>query len=216
MTAIRNFSINPESQYQEKVAEYKVRSDIYEGNIGEINFDIPPALPAIPAITGEEITDFRKTYSHDGKYYIAGYDFDYDMEINGLSPVKEIRITEADNGLIIWKIDGLFMLLDTAFSFSLDNRYVLIKNGQSWTEGIILDLTDMSQQTLPGIAELSPMFPTMNDFPYLHPFIIGQEWENNTIFVFITWFTLDSTGEIENSYYGKYVYNITTGAFTSK
>jgi hypothetical protein len=155
-------------------------------------------------------------YSPDGKFLIEGYDLDFENNTSGLYPVREIRIVEVDSSLVVWKMEGLFLLYqEPQFIWSPDSRYVSVAyGGRIWASALVVDTIDMSQNQLPDLAELTALFP---DFPPNNnrpdPYVIPQQWLDEVMIeVKFSWYSDNESIDSEHGQFsGLYVFNVQTG-----
>ncbi|MCL2817714.1 MAG: hypothetical protein FWD39_04945 [Clostridiales bacterium] len=172
-------------------------------------------------LSGEIEYGVETKYSSDGRYFIAGYDVDFDQTTSGIAPVREIRIVDAESGLTVWNMEGLFLLYqDPLFLWSPDDRYVsMALSGRIWTDAFVVDTVNMSLHALPGLARLAPLFPdAAPEENRPDPEIIPQKWlDETTVEVNFSWYSPESPLSGGNDRFsGSYLYNVETGELTVK
>ena len=157
-------------------------------------------------------------YSDDGKYKIEGYGIDYSVVVSGENPVKEIRIVEISSGKTVWNTVGLYLLYEQPnFCWSPDSRYVSVMYAaRIWVDAMIVDTKDMSEYSLPGLFELSHLFPEFSPrSERADPYIIPEYWLNDhTIIVAFSWVPASGLSPEKDRLEGKYQYDANTQELT--
>ena len=163
------------------------------------------------------------TYSPDGRYLIEGYDAFYDYASEEY-PAMYLRIVEVESGITVWSMDGTFHLQYSfytesvpPFVWSSDSRYVYIAYvGRIWMHGLVIDTMDMSEQPLPGVMLLAPLFPDTTPEEYRpDAYIVPEMWlDNHTLLVSFSWRVIEDVNDEDNRIYGAYEYNADTNEFT--
>ena len=152
-------------------------------------------------------------YSPNSAYFIKGYGTDFTMPISGIYPVEEIRIVSTRTNQPVWHMSGLYLLYQSPqYCWSPDSRYVSIAHaGRTWVDALYVDTKDFSAHTLPGLFELSPLFPDIPpDDNRPDPQIIPQYWENeHTLVVSFSWIPKQES----ERFYVSYAYDVITGSF---
>ena len=179
------------------------------------------AEPELPSNGNDISNSVGREYSSDGRFLIEGYDVDSEGSVSGIFPVREIRIIEVDSDQVVWKMEELVMLYqEPPFIWSPDDKYVCVAyGGRTWGSALVVNTTDMSQQQLPYLTELAPLFP---DFPPRgfrpDPSIIPQQWHNEVMIeVNFTWYSENAFPYNEGrQFLGKYMFNVQTGEFTAE
>jgi len=174
-----------------------------------------PAAQNTP--TPENDTTVDTTYSPDGKYLIEGFGENYEEQFSGENVIKQLRIVDADKRDTVWHMDGSFLLTAKPFTWTTDSKYVYIGYaGRVWKDGVIVDVTNMTEQHLPGIAELAPLLPdTTPDDNRPDPYIVPVQWlENHTLQVSFSWRVKESVNDEDNRIHGEYEYNADTYEFS--
>jgi hypothetical protein len=145
--------------------------------------------------------------------------------ISGIYPIRDIRIVEVSGEKTVWNMGS--SARGAEYIWSSNSRYVSVSYwGRIWGSALIVDTITMSEQELPGMTELAPMFPDVppsdnRPDPYVKP----QYWlDDCRIRVAFSWKSYDATstevdkmngltytegGEIS----GIYTYNVNAGEF---
>ena len=79
-------------------------------------------------------------------------------------------------------------------------------------DGVIVNVADMTEQPLPGIKELSGLFPDITpDDNRPDPYIVPVKWlENNVLRVSFSWRVKEYEDNENDRIYGEYEYNANT------
>ena len=198
---------------QSRYAVYKDETTIATGELVIIDGE----LIAV-GIDREPDKSVSAVYSDDGKYKIEGYGIDYSIVVSGENPVKEIRIVEISSGKTVWNTVGLYLLYEAPnFCWSPDSRYVSIMYaGRIWVDAMLVDTKDMSEHSLPGLFEISRLFPEFSpreDRP--DPYLIPEYWiDNHTIVVAFSWVPESGSSLESDRIEIKYQYDINTEELT--
>jgi hypothetical protein len=152
------------------------------------------------------------TYSSDGRYFIEGYCEDSSLPMDVGNPIIGMRIVEVNSKKTVWNMD--FQLRKVEFIWSPNCRYVSIFYAvRPWGHALIVDTLTMTEEELPGIVELEPMFPDAPPKNILfYPKSIPQYWlDDCRIRVAFSWLSdITYSGDDIN---GFYTYNVDTGEF---
>jgi len=171
---------------QSHYADYKDETAIATGELVIIDGELTAA-----GIDREPDESVCTVHSYDGKYKIEGYGIDYNNSVSGINPVKEIRIVEISSGKTVWNTVGLYLLHRTPqFCWSPDSRYVSVMHAaRTWVDAILVDTKDMSEHSLPGLFEISQLFPEFSpNEDRADPYIIPEYWmDDHTIVVAFSW-----------------------------
>ena len=123
---------------------------------------------------------------------------------SGLHALKEMRIINLSTGSVEWN-SGSY--LSNCFAWSEDSRFVAAQySGRQWTETQVIDTSDFSILSLPGIDDIREAFPgTAEPNPYVPMSLFSiVRWESPSIIVVrFEWTTTDDT-----SVAGEYEYDV--------
>lgn len=151
--------------------------------------------------------------SPDGKYRAEAYGTDTGITAGGLFPYEGIRVIDAANDNIIWKMEPGYYTV--SFSWSPDSRYIgIYYEARIWGKSIIFDVTKENVISLPSLADIASHYddsvkPQENrPDPYFK--ITG--WEDpETIIVDFRWNMKDA-----DYFNGQYTFNIKTNTVCYK
>lgn len=147
--------------------------------------------------------------SPDGKYRAEAYGTNTNITAGGLFPYEGIRVVNADNDDVIWKMEPGYYVVN--FLWSPNGRYLgIYYEARTWGESFVFDIEDKKVITLPKLVDVAPHYgeqvkPQENrPDPYFK--ITG--WKNTeTVIVEIQW-----NKENADYFNGQYTFNIKTNA----
>jgi len=131
---------------------------------------------------------------------------------SGLHALNEMRIINLSAGSVEWN-SGSY--LSNCFAWSEDSRFVAAQySGRQWTETQVIDTSDFSILSLPGIDDIREAFPdTAEPNPYVPMSLFSiVRWESSSIIV--VRFEWTTTGDA--TVVGKYEYDVISEVMSIK
>ncbi|KUO71011.1 MAG: hypothetical protein APF77_15030 [Clostridia bacterium BRH_c25] len=155
----------------------------------------------------------KTSLSPTGKYLAEAYGTITTITAGGLYPYEGIRVLDADNDEVLWKMEPGYYTVD--FTWSPDGRYVgIYYEVRVYGESIVFDTKDKKLISLPKLVDIAPHYSEsvkpQENRP--DPYFSIAGWKNvETVIVDFRWSKED--GEYFN---GQYTFNMKTHTVSYK